>query len=39
MTTDTVLALAIVAAAVFFLVRRAVRARRGAKSGCANCGH
>ena len=39
MTTDTVLALAIVAAAVSFLVRRAVRARRGAKSGCANCGH
>ncbi len=39
MATDTVLALAIVAVAVFFLVRRVVRARRATKSGCANCGH
>lgn len=42
MSGDTIIALAIVAAAVAFLVRRAVlkaRARRAAGPGCGNCGH
>lgn len=42
MRADTVVALAIVAAAVVFLVRRAVRkarARRAAGPDCDNCGH
>jgi hypothetical protein len=42
MSGDTMIALAIVAAAVVFLVRRAVlkaRARRAAGPDCDNCGH
>jgi hypothetical protein len=42
MTTDTIIALAIVAAAVVFLIRRAVlqaRARKALGPGCDNCGH
>jgi hypothetical protein len=42
MQTDTIIALAIVAAAVAFLIRRAVlqaRARKARGPGCDNCGH
>lgn len=42
MTTDTIVALAIVAAAAGFLIRRAVltaRAKKAAGPGCDNCGH
>lgn len=39
MAPDTLIALAIVGGAVFFLVRRIVRARRAPKHGCDNCGH
>jgi len=42
MSGDTVIALAIVAAAAGFLIRRAVRsarAKRAAGPGCDNCGH
>lgn len=42
MSADTIIALAIVAAAVAFLVRRAVlktRARRAAGPDCDKCGH
>lgn len=42
MTTDTIVALTIVAAAVAFLVRRAVRQARARKAqgpGCDNCAH
>lgn len=42
MPADTLLALAIVAAAVGFLVRRALRAARARKAsgpGCDNCPH
>ena len=42
MSADTIIALAIVAAAAGFLIRRAVksaRARRAAGPGCDDCGH
>jgi hypothetical protein len=42
MPADTLIALAIVAAAVGFLVRRAVRSARAKKAsgpGCDNCAH
>ena len=42
MSLDTIIALAIVAAAVAFIARRAVlasRARKAAGPGCDNCGH
>lgn len=42
MSGDTIVALAIVAVAVGFLVRRAVlaaRARKASGPGCDNCGH
>lgn len=42
MSADTIVALAIVAAAVGFIVRRAVlaaRARKARGPGCDNCGH
>ena len=39
MTVDSLVVLAIVVAAVGFLVRRAVMARRKAKDGCDKCGH
>lgn len=42
MQTDTIIALAIVAAAVAFLIRRAVlqaRARKAQGPGCDNCAH
>jgi hypothetical protein len=42
MPTDTIIALAIVAAAIAFLARRALlkaRARKAQGPGCDNCGH
>lgn len=42
MSIDTIVALAIVAAAAGFLIRRAVltaRAKKAAGPGCDNCGH
>jgi hypothetical protein len=39
MRGDTLIALAIVAAAAVFLIVRVVRARRAPKGGCDNCGH
>lgn len=39
MTVDTLVVLAIVVAAVGFLVRRVVMSRRKAKHDCDNCGH
>ena len=42
MPTDTIVALSIVAGAVAFLIRRAVRQARARKAqgpGCDNCGH
>ena len=42
MSTDTIIALAIVAAAVGFLIRRAVlmaRAKKAAGPDCDSCGH
>ena len=42
MSADTIITLAIVAAALGFLIRRAVRTARAKKAagpGCNNCGH
>ena len=42
MSIDTIIALAIVAVAAAFIIRRAVRAARAKKAagpGCDNCGH